>query len=459
MRKSNVFLCGLLIAAVVVGLSPANLSAANKYWDTDPATGLQAGNGIWDTNTSAYWSTSTSGSNPLVKWTSTADYAYLQAVGTSNITLSGITAERTFIYCPSSATADNVWNLSGTLTSTNRLQISAYNSTRTNTVNFSSGTITTGYFTLGEGYLYAGTHIFNMTGGLLNLPNTANGLAIGLQGGKGYLNVSGGTIVETPSTTINCVVGSRGGANYADVEGYMTISGTGVVKLENAAFALQLGRNDTTGASYTSKGFLNLEAGGTLWTSRSITQTNGQADKTFGTFYFNGGTLKALDGNQSNWIGHSNPNFQAFIKAGGALIDTYGYDMTITQALLTDAVSTGGGLTKLGTGTLTLTGLNTYTGDTKVEAGTLSLAQDYLADTSAVWIADGALLNLSHGLVDTVGALYLGGVAQGPGTYHAGNCSYITGTGSLHIVPEPSALALLACGLIGLLAYAWRKRK
>ena len=26
-------------------------------------------------------------------------------------------------------------------------------------------------------------------------------------------------------------------------------------------------------------------------------------------------------------------------------------------------------------------------------------------------------------------------------------------------VPEPSTLALLACGLVGLLAYAWRKRK
>ena len=31
------------------------------------------------------------------------------------------------------------------------------------------------------------------------------------------------------------------------------------------------------------------------------------------------------------------------------------------------------------------------------------------------------------------------------------------GTGE--IIPEPSTLALLACGLVGLLAYAWRKRK
>jgi len=29
----------------------------------------------------------------------------------------------------------------------------------------------------------------------------------------------------------------------------------------------------------------------------------------------------------------------------------------------------------------------------------------------------------------------------------------------VHVVPEPGTFALLACGLIGLLTYAWRKRK
>jgi hypothetical protein len=44
----------------------------------------------------------------------------------------------------------------------------------------------------------------------------------------------------------------------------------------------------------------------------------------------------------------------AFVKAGGAVIDTQAFNVTISQDLLTDVVSTGGGLTKQGAGTLTL---------------------------------------------------------------------------------------------------------
>ena len=40
------------------------------------------------------------------------------------------------------------------------------------------------------------------------------------------------------------------------------------------------------------------------------------------------------------------------------------------------------------------------------------------------------------------------------GSHTADPCSFTTAA-----VPEPWTIALLACGLFGLLAYAWRKRK
>ena len=62
----------------------------------------------------------------------------------------------------------------------------------------------------------------------------------------------------------------------------------------------------------------------------------------------------------------------ATVKSGGAVIDTNGETITIAQWLLDG--SGGGGLTKIGAGTLTLGGINTYTGNTTVNAGALTLA-------------------------------------------------------------------------------------
>jgi autotransporter-associated beta strand protein len=67
----------------------------------------------------------------------------------------------------------------------------------------------------------------------------------------------------------------------------------------------------------------------------------------------------------------------ATIQDGGAAFDVAsGKNITIAQALLTHNSSLGGGLNKLGDGVLKLSGLNTYTGNTTVNAGTLELADN-----------------------------------------------------------------------------------
>jgi outer membrane autotransporter protein len=67
--------------------------------------------------------------------------------------------------------------------------------------------------------------------------------------------------------------------------------------------------------------------------------------------------------------------------------------------------ATGGGLTKIGSGTLTLSGANTYTGPTMVNAGTLQAgAVNAFSSASAFTVASGATLDLA-GFNQTIGSL------------------------------------------------------
>ncbi|MGD9632925.1 MAG: GH25 family lysozyme [Pirellulales bacterium] len=79
-----------------------------------------------------------------------------------------------------------------------------------------------------------------------------------------------------------------------------------------------------------------------------------------------------------------------------------------------------GGLTKRGLGRLALTGANTYGGDTKVEAGTLSLGNASLADGADVYLAPGALLDLNTGgATDVIDSLFIDGVSKQAGVWGA----------------------------------------
>ncbi len=96
------------------------------------------------------------------------------------------------------------------------------------------------------------------------------------------------------------------------------------------------------------------------------------------------------------------------------------------------AQNTSGGLTKQGAGTLTLSGANTYTGNTIVNAGTLEIAQPVLAGSSTVTVAGGAILQLDFAVTNRVSGLVLNGVTQAPGVYNlATSAPYLAGTGSL----------------------------
>ncbi len=259
--------------------------------------------------------------------------------------------------------------------------------------NLSGGTLTTGTVYVGDG----GPATFTQTGGAFNTGGAQFAVAAAANVAAAY-NLTGGTL-----TTGTAILGGSGSgaislggtASLTTAAAYVGYGGTSAVTQAGGTFnaggnTLSLG-NGTAGV-----GTYNL-AGGTL-TVGGVTSGNGA-----GTFHFAGGTLRA---------GASSTTFlqgltTADIGPGGATIDTNGYDVTVSQNIQsgTAAGTADGGLTKVGAGTLTLTGTNAYTGDTTVNAGTLAVA------AGGVGIAGGSATLTVDGTSGTAAALALSGMA------------------------------------------------
>jgi len=127
------------------------------------------------------------------------------------------------------------------------------------------------------------------------------------------------------------------------------------------------------------------------------------------------------------------------VRATGGTIDTNGYDLAIAGVL-----SGTGSLTKIGIGTLTLTGANSYTGGTTVSAGTLAgnttTLQGNITNNAAVEFAQasdgtysgnisgsGSLTKTGAGNLTLAGAnSYSGGTTISAGTL-AGNTTTLQG--------------------------------
>jgi len=238
------------------------------------------------------------------------------------------------------------------------------------------------------------TGMVNQTGGTLTIGNQFQGANGSNLGEVSLVTVSGGVmnIGTALSPTSPFYVASRG-------TGTLTITNTGLVSCGK----LDISRN-ADGNSVSSVGIVNLD-GGTLSVS-SVTnvsanqQTGGSPSATFN---FNGGTLVAKSGAASIFFQGSTAvpvtPIKTFVRAGGAIIDDGGNTITIAEPLQHDPAlgsAPDGGLTKLDSGTLTLTATNSYTGDTTITDGTLALAANGSISNSAnITLAASTTLDVS----------------------------------------------------------------
>jgi fibronectin-binding autotransporter adhesin len=290
--------------------------------------------------------------------------ARAKSVGTFNMTGGAInkTAAGPFVIGENTGARGTLNHSAGTITSDADLWIGQFQSFGTNNVSGTAVQNINSWLVVGRA---GGTGQVNMVSGTINKGGPVDRHFILAAGANsmGIINQSGGVINDTTAGS-EVWIGEGDGAM-----GIWNLSG-------NATANLGVVMISYSGASI---GQVSLLSGGVM--AAMEVRKGSTAPVSTGTLIFDGGTLRARA---------SNPNFlhdltTATIQSGGATIDSQGFDIGIAQAL-----GGNGGLTKIGPGTLTLTAVNTFSGPTAVNQGTLAV-NGSLAGGS-VTVAGGATL-------------------------------------------------------------------
>ena len=199
-----------------------------------------------------------------------------------------------------------------------------------------------------------------MRGGRLALTNS-----YAITTGGGRVIVSGGEIDAT---------GAKEWLNGLSGPGQTVVEGTGVLNANQVRISQCNACYANTTEPLTC---VRLNAGGTLRLLKFWIDTRDVMKQYIrGTLLLDGGTVVAR-ASKTDFLGDASGNWDKIdvrSLAGGARFDTAGFNVSILKAIVSGDASDGG-LTKLGDGTLTLQGGNTYNGPTCVEGGTLAFEQ------------------------------------------------------------------------------------
>jgi autotransporter-associated beta strand protein len=309
---------------------------------------------------------------------------------------------------------------SGTLTYAGNGIVGPWDTGETAIINVMGGSVSTTVATVGVLLGNAGFEgILNLDGGVLNA-----GLVSGYNGPSyanvnyGQVNFNGGTLQAAQANTAFIAV------TAADIY-------SGGATIDNNGFNVTIGQSLLAPAGNGVNGIASYTPGAGYIAPPIVIVTNGFGDTTgFGATAI--AQINPLTGTVTNVLitcpGVNYTVVPTFIVSGGGATTP----ATITGAAPTANIS--GGFTAIGSGITTLSGANTYTGNTTVSAGTLDISQPVLAASSTVTIASGAVLQLDFSVTDTVSGLVLNGVSQPAGVYNSiTSPTFITGSGSLQV--------------------------
>ncbi|MBL6618500.1 MAG: autotransporter domain-containing protein [Reyranella sp.] len=271
-------------------------------------------------------------------------------------------------------------------------------------------------------YSFTNSGTLQLTGGGIvnnssNAPTITNGIFLfvenGSTTGNAIITNNGGTTFSETSTAGTSAITSNGGSTLSFADNSSANSAT----ITSNGGLVQF----TSSASAGSSTITINGAGGQLKFSDSTTANSARIIANAGTVDLSGMTSNLSIGSIEG---------AANITLGGSQVTVGGLNLSTT---LSGTISGGGGtmLVKAGTGTLTLTGANTYAGGTTINGGLINFAAANNFGTGAITLNGGGLQWATGNTTDISSRLAPLGAAGGVFDTNGNNVTLATGiTGS-----------------------------
>ncbi|WP_421995168.1 beta strand repeat-containing protein [Reyranella sp.] len=283
----------------------------------------------------------------------------------------------------------------------------------------------------GSGSIASTSFVGVLATATLDLSQTTSGASVGGLFAAGTVSLGGRTLTITNGSAFSGVI--QDGGIAGGTAGSVVFSGSGGQDLS--------GVNTYTGATtITAGGLLTLSGNGSIASSSGLTLSGAGAQFDVSAANANV-TIQDLTGVAGSTV-----------QIGGNSLIVGTANSTTFAGVIDDSSGPGGGLIKQGSGTLTLSGANLYTGGTTINAGTLAIGNNSALGTGALSFSAGTTLQAAAsglsvgnamtlngtGTVDTqTNTLTLGGAIGGTGNLTkigtgtlilTGNNSYTGGT-------------------------------